>query len=89
MSEQLANPERPRMTEAQVAALEGLCGRYGVEYSAEHYYVYPVDSSMMAGWAEGWLGGPQHANPQYQRPAEPAGKPTLYIGVSPEGEAHS
>jgi hypothetical protein len=44
---------------------------------------------MMPLWAEGWLGGQQHANPQYARPLEPVGKPTLYVGVSPEGDVHS
>lgn len=89
MSEQLSSPEQPRITEAQEETLRVLCDRYGVQYAAEHYYVYPQNSTMMAGWCEGWLGGAQHANPEYATPEEPAGEPSLYVGVDPEGRAHS
>jgi hypothetical protein len=89
MSERLSEPDRPELTPAQDSALRNICGRYGVEYAREHYFVYPPDSVMMAGWAEGWVGGRRHANPQYAAPEQPAGKPTIYVGVSPEGEVHS
>lgn len=62
------------MTEAQEATLRRLCLGYRVEFLPEHYRVYPADSWMMPGWAEGWIGG------------SPG---TIYVGVSPEGEAHS
>lgn len=87
MSERL--PERLPLTEAQAATLRNLCDRYGVEYLPEHYVVHAPDSTLMPGWAEGWVGGPHHANPQYAEPEWPPGKPTVYVGVSPEGEAHS
>lgn len=65
----------------QQAALWGLCSRYDVEYQETDYLVYPANSVMMPGWAEGWIGGFQHA----------AGTehPTIFVGVSPEGEVHS
>jgi hypothetical protein len=87
-AEYAPQPER-RINAVQEETLRTLCDRYGVQYAAEHYYVYPSDSIMMPGWAEGWVGGPQHANPDYARPEEPVGNPTIFVGVSPEGEAHS
>lgn len=81
---------RPEMTEAQDATLRRLCERYKVPFDPEHYVVWPEDSSIMPGWCEGWLGGPNHAaHPELPRPAHPALKPTLYVGVDPEGRAHS
>ena len=74
------------LTEAQETALRGLCERYGVDYAAEHY---GPDTDLPDGWVSGWIGGPHHANPAYIQPAEPAGKPTVYVGCSPEGEVHS
>lgn len=73
------------MTDAQRARLQDLCERYGVPFNEGDYLVYSANSSMMAGWAEGWVGGNAHAT------AERGGteKPTLYVGVSPEGESHS
>jgi hypothetical protein len=63
-----------KMNHAQEAKLRLLCHRYGVEFNADHYIVFGPASSMMAGWAEGWIGG----------------KPgTLYVGVSPAGDSHS
>lgn len=86
------SPERepaPAMTEAQEAALRDLCERYEVEYAPEHYIVNSYGAWALPGYAEGWLGGPPHANPQYAEPSEPRGKPTLFVGVSPEGRVHS
>lgn len=69
------------MNMRQQATLYNLCQRYSVKYDAEDYYVYPADQWMMAGWAEGQVGGIDHV----------AGSehPTIYVGVSPEGQAHS
>lgn len=86
MSEQ--EPKR-QLTEAQEQALGGICARYEVEYDASHYFIYPADSIIMPLWAEGWVGGPQHANPQYGQPTAPPLKPTIYVGVSPKGDIHS
>jgi hypothetical protein len=86
--EQSPQPEQ-RLTEAQETTLRALCETYRVEFDPNHYFVYPLDSHWMPGWCEGWLGGPRHANPQYAKPEEPAGHPTVYVGVSAEGEAHS
>jgi hypothetical protein len=89
MSERLPEPEKPRLTEAQEATLRDLCERYRVEYDPDHYHVNPPDSVIAPGYAEGWLGGGHHANPQYMKPYEPAGHPTIYVGVDPEGRANS
>ena len=70
-------PERYTLNDAQRSTLQALCERYGVRFEAEHYYVYPPDSSIMKSYAEGWLGGFEHKDK------------TLYVGVSPEGRAHS
>ena len=59
---------------AQEARLRELCSRYELEYDPAHYVVHPPTSSMMPGWAEGWVGG------------SPG---TLFVGVSPEGQSHS
>lgn len=85
-------PETQTMTDAQEAKLRNLCERYGVEFDLAHYIVFPADSLMMPGWAEGWIGGPEHANPQYHtfQPGErQSAKHTIYVGVSPEGDSHS
>jgi hypothetical protein len=78
VSEQLTTPERS-LTEAQVGSLQNLCERYGVEYRADDYFIYPADSFMMPGWAEGWVGGHEI---QWEHP-------TIYVGCSPEGKCHS
>lgn len=65
----------PELNDAQRGALHRVCERYRVEFDPKHYIVFPADSIMTPGWAEGWVGG-DHAN-------------TIYVGVSPEGEVHS
>ena len=55
MTEHLSQHERRSPNDTQETALRTLCDCYGVSYAAEHYYVYPPDSFMMAGYAEGWL----------------------------------
>lgn len=59
---------------AQEAKLRDLCSRYNVTFDPSHYRVYPETSSMMRGWAEGWVGGSSE---------------TIFVGVSPEGDSHS
>lgn len=62
------------MTPAQEEKLRFLCDRYSVSFDPAHYMIYPETSSMMRGWAEGWVGGSEG---------------TLYVGVDPEGRSHS
>lgn len=84
MAEQLPEPER-RMTSAQEETLRDLCERYHVEYDPSHYYVWPEDSVFTPGFAEGWLGGREHS----PFPSEGPVRLSLYVGVDPEGRAHS
>lgn len=63
-----------QMTPAQEEKLRSLCERYNVAFDPTHYMIYPETSSMMRGWAEGWVGGSSD---------------TLYVGVDPEGRSHS
>lgn len=82
--ERLPNTEHePRLNEAQEASLRQLCDRYEVEYQADHYTVWPEDSFIMPGYAEGWIGGPDHAKDCG------TGAVTIYVGVSPTGEVSS
>lgn len=70
------------MNDAQRQALQRLCERYNVTFDPNHYITYPLDSFMMAGWVEGWVGGPQHNGwPDAHR--------TLYVGCDPDGRCHS
>lgn len=39
-------PERYKINTAQEEALRNLCHRYGVEYRADDYYVYPPDGRV-------------------------------------------
>jgi hypothetical protein len=76
MSEQLSNPERPQMTEAQETALRGLCERYGVEYAAAHYHpTFDLPPDYVAGFIGGWEIQKEH--------------PTLYVGCDGEGKISS
>jgi hypothetical protein len=77
------------MTRAQEVALQDLCQRYRVAYDPSHYFVHSPDDWMMAGYAEGWVGGMRHANSAYAVPEEPRRSPTIYVGVSPAGDVHS
>lgn len=81
MSESQPPPEsRPaELTEAQEATLRKLCERYHVGFDPSHYMVWSDTAVMMPGWAEGWVGGYEHQTRSH----------TIYVGVSPEGEAHS
>lgn len=78
--EALPEPELT-LNRFQVAALRKICGRYNVEFAAEHYMIFPPDSTFMASWCQGWVGGPEHATGSE--------RPTIYIGVSPAGDIHS
>lgn len=79
--------EHEGITNAQELALRRLCERYGVVYDPTHYELRPFD--LPAGYVCGWVGGPHHRNPRYATPVEPAGKPTIYVGVSAQGEVSS
>lgn len=78
--------EEQGLSMAQWVALKSLCSRYDVEFDPEHY---KPAYDLPDGYVSGWVGGQRHANPQYAKPDEPAGKPTLYVGVSLEGEVSS
>lgn len=45
-----------RMNNQQVLALVRVCRNYGVLFREADFLIYPETSSMMAGWAEGWIG---------------------------------
>ena len=70
---------KPRMSDAQRDTLWRLCGGFNVAFREDDYLRHPDDSSMSPGWVEGWVGGSLTA----------AGRQTIYVGVSPEGRAHS
>lgn len=75
MSEQAPTPENC-LTEAQDAALRGICGRYNVGYDAEHY---KPTFDLPSDWVAGFVGGIE-----IQRE-----HPTLYIGCDPDGRISS
>jgi hypothetical protein len=75
MSEQAPKPEH-ELTLLQETALYALCERYHVPYDPGHYR--PA-FDLPDGWVAGWLGGT----------AQQKIGPTIYVGVSPEGEVHS
>jgi hypothetical protein len=79
----------PAMTEAQTTALRGLCDRYGVEFDQAHYTVHADGAWYLPGYAEGWVGGAEYANPQYYRHPDYKGRHTIFVGVSPEGQVSS
>jgi hypothetical protein len=70
------------MTKEQFDKLLISCERWRVNMAISDYFVYQSNSSMMAGWAEGWVGGIAYDG------TGPMGK-TIYLGVSPEGDSHS
>ena len=74
------------MTDAQRDKLQVLCDRYNVAFNEADYY-HPFD--LPDGWVAGWIGGMNHAAslPGSDRPNNP--KATIYVGVSPEGDASS
>jgi hypothetical protein len=81
---------KPRMTDAQRDALWRLCGGYNVPFREDDYYLYPTDRSApqpgignMPGWVEGWVGGCDGRHESGDR------RRTIYVGVSPEGQANS
>ena len=64
------------MTPAQELKLRLLCERYEVDFDPSHYYVSPADSYIMPGWAEGWIGGHEHARVG----AEEGEQQTVHVG---------
>lgn len=67
------------MNKAQEATIRNLCERYNVEFDPKHYVTNSEHSTMMPLWTEGWIGGYDIQSTH----------PTIYVGVSPEGQAHS
>lgn len=55
----------------QQAALSSLCGRFGEQYSAEHY---TPQFDLPDRWVGGWLGGPERRGL------------SIFVGCSPQGE---
>jgi hypothetical protein len=77
---------RTNMTQEQFDKLRVLCDRYNVDMAIADYFVNSQDSSIMPGWVEGWVGGDRYKAIPVQTSIQ---KPTIYIGVSPEGDSHS
>lgn len=48
--------ERNKMNDVQRNALSNLASRYNVNFDESKFFVYKADSTMMPGWAEGWVG---------------------------------
>jgi hypothetical protein len=67
------------VTEQQEARLRKLCENYGVGFDPEHY---KPAFDLPSGWVCGWVGGFEHSG-HY------GNKRTLFVGVSPEGDASS
>ena len=68
----------PSMTQAQHDALRNLCHRYHVAFDEADY---SPQFDLPAGYFAGWVGGIRgHQGPN---------GPTIYVGVSPEGEVSS
>lgn len=83
---QRANGE-PRMSDAQRNRLWDMCGRYNVPFREDDYF--PNQSGYEGPvFYEGWIGGNDHA-PATLELAREKFKPTIYTGVSPEGESHT
>lgn len=63
------------MTPDQKNALMQLCNRYGVTFVESDY---GPTFDLPDGYVAGWVGGLMHE-----------GLPTIYVGVSPEGDVSS
>lgn len=72
-----------RMTDAQRDKLWDLCGRYGVPFREDDYFLNRP-GTFGGGLAEGWIGGNDHNGRDQAR-----GKKTIYVGVEPNGDSHS
>ena len=67
---------KPRMTIAQRDALRRKCADYSVPFQEDHYHpTFDLPQGYVAGWVGGFDGQ--------------ATKPTIYVGVSSEGEISS
>jgi hypothetical protein len=65
------------LTNEQYAKLRSLCDRYRVPFDPTHYRTSSPNAVMLPGYAEGWVGGVDQADQ------------TIYVGVAPNGDAHS
>lgn len=72
---ELPSWQAQHLTVAQRDKLQVLCDRFHVRFDPTHYRVFPNDSFMYAGFAEGRIGGPDCD--------------TIFIGVEPNGDSHS
>lgn len=68
------------MTLLQELALRRLCQGYSVSFDPAHY---SPQFDLPPGYVAGWIGG------QHRIHESPAGRPTIYVGVSAEGEVSS
>jgi hypothetical protein len=68
---------KPRMTDAQRDTLWRLCGGYNVPFREDDY---APTFDLPKHWVAGWVGG---------RDGDGSGRTTIYVGVSPEGQANS
>jgi hypothetical protein len=64
----------------QEKALRNLCRRYRVPFNPGDYH---PQFDLPEGYVAGWIGGMNHSV------TYGTGKPTLYVGCSPEGEISS
>ena len=71
----------PEMTQAQRSKLQQLCENYHVPFREDDYWPSAKQTGVGAGWVEGWIGGRDGSGITARR--------TLYVGVSPDGQAHS
>lgn len=71
------------MTPEQTAKFKNLCDRYEVPFDPADYR--PA-FDLPDGWLSGWVGGLGHGFTEggNRQPAT-----TIFVGVSPEGDAHS
>ena len=72
-----------RMNLLQLLKLWRMCGDYEVEFKESDYFVIPQSSSMMKGYAEGWVGGVCYDGDT------PGTERTIYVGVAPDGSSHT
>lgn len=76
---------RQRMTTAQRDRLWAACGNYDVPFREDDYRLFANESSFTPGFVEGWVGGGKHATPERGGTE----KPTIYLGVAPDGRSNS
>jgi hypothetical protein len=71
----------PRMSQAQRDKLWSLCAGYNVAFREDDYHPSGKQNGVGHRWYEGWIGGVDGTGITSRR--------TIYVGVDPEGRAHS